>query len=200
MDSIKNSKFGSSNQSLKDKISDKIKNLKIKKGEEPSINLQNSDIKMKSKFDIDMNMGKKSSKNFDIFYKVFLIVTGVVLTFVALIFFVIINPVLGMKDSLTKVQKSANQVSQSLVTDRDLVAYEDNLKKLENDILQIRKERDSRLGHLKNFPYVKDFYNDVDYFVNTGIKLVEAGKEVRPIVEPFADAMGIKVSKDQETK
>lgn len=201
MDSIKNSKFGNSNKSIKDKISDKIKNLKEKvSAVKPANEEVISSNSAKNKFNIDLNMGKKNSKNFDTFYKIFLILAGVVTVTVALLFFLVINPVLGMRDSITKVQKTANQVSASLITDRDLVAYEENLKKLENDILQIRKERDSRLGHLKNLPYIREFYTDVDYFVNTGLKLVEAGKEVRPIVEPFADAMGIKVSNDQEVK
>lgn len=125
---------------------------------------------------------------------------GVLLFLTVVVYFVVVRPVLSLTQSITTIQNDANNVSKALITDRDLVAYDENLKKLELDVKNLRNERDSKIGHLKNFPVIKDYYSDTDYFINTALKLVEGGKEIRPIVEPFADALGMKISKDQEVK
>jgi len=122
---------------------------------------------------------------------------GVLIFLTAIVYFVVIRPVLSLTQSVSLIQKDLDAVSNSLITDRDLVAYDENLKKLEFDIKDLRNQRDSKIGHIKNFPIIKDYYSDTDYFINTGLKLVEGGKEIRPIVEPFAQALGMKISKDQ---
>lgn len=123
---------------------------------------------------------------------------GILLFLTVIVYFVVIRPVLSLTQSVTTIQNDVNNVSKALITDRDLVAYDENIKKLELDVKNLRNERDTKIGHLKNFPIIKDYYSDTDYFINTALKLVEGGKEIRPIVEPFADALGMKVSKDQE--
>ena len=191
MDKFSSIKFGG------DKSGDK-NNLQNKSDLSSNI----SDLKIKDKLNlVGSNLGS-SMKNvrFGNISKYLLPVLGVFLVLGALLFFVVINPILSLRDSVIKIQKDANQTSFSLVNDRDLVAYETNLQKVQDDLNNLRNERNSKIGHLKNFPYIKDFYADIDTFINTGLKLVEAGKEVRPVIEPFADAMGVRVSKDQEVK
>lgn len=189
MDKFNSIKFGGENKpsDLKNKFSEV---------------LNKSNLKEKLKLNpakLQENMAKLSkSGNFNKVSKVLIPVFGVLLVLTVLLFFIVINPILSLRDSAMKLQKTVNQTSYSLINDRDLVAYEANLAKLEGELNALKVERDSKIGHLKNFPYIKDFYGDFDIFINTGLKLVAAGKEVRPVIEPFADAMGIKVSKDQQ--
>jgi len=189
MDKFNSIKFGGDNKpsDLKNKFSEVLtkSNLKEKLKLNPSKLQENM-----------ANLSK--SGNFNKVSKVLIPVFGVLLVLTVLLFFIVINPILSLRDSAMKLQKTVNQTSYSLINDRDLVAYEANLSKLEGELNALKSERDSKIGHLKNFPYIKDFYGDFDIFINTGLKLVAAGKEVRPVIEPFADAMGIKVSKDQQ--
>ncbi len=197
MDKEKSIKFGGSNNlgDLKNRFAEKIESKAAQIKEK--FNLNSSGITQ----GIGVNMGKVgSSGNFNKVTKIIVSIFGGVLVVLVLLFFIVINPILSLRDSVTKLQKTVNQTSFSLINDRDLVAYEANLAKLESDLNNLRSERDSKIGHLKNFPYIKNFYGDIDIFINTGIKLVDAGKEVRSVIEPFADAMGIKVSKDQQVK
>lgn len=191
MDKFNSIKFGG------DKNKDVKDSLKAKFSLPSSLNLKD-----KLNLNIKSDFGKDLVKNQDM-DKIKKILFGFFVTFLVLgvlLFFVVINPILSLRESVVKIQKDASQTSFSLINDRDLIAYEDNLQKVESDFNNLRLERDKKIGHLKNFPYIKNFYSDIDIFINTGLKLVEAGKQVRPVIEPFADAMGIKISKDQEAK
>ena len=159
--------------------------------------MQKNNLSSNSNANIPVDSNKNMKTMLIKFLSIFL---GVVLSLTLVIYFVVVRPVLSMTQAVNVIQDDVNMVSKNLVTDRDLVAYDESLKKLELDLNNLRNERDKNIGHLKNFPYVKDFYPDVDHFINTGLKLVEGGKEIRPIVEPFADALGMKISKDQEVK
>ena len=143
---------------------------------------------------------KPESKAKNLIVKSLSVFLGVVLIVTLVLYFVVIRPIMTLTQSVNTIQNDANEVTKSLITDRDLVAYDANLKKLEIDLNNLRNERDRNIGHLKNFPIIKDYYSDTDHFINTGLKIVEAGKEIRPIVEPFAEALGMKISKDQQVK
>jgi len=121
----------------------------------------------------------------------------IVITLSALTYFFIIKPVIEYTDEVQKVGRTYNIVISSLVNDRDLVAYESNLAKLEVELSNLKKSRDSKLGHLRNLAFFSGYYKDVDHFIDSALILVGAGKEVRGIVEPFADAIGLKVTEDQ---
>ena len=191
MDKFQNVKFGASKDSLKDKLSDSInkfkENIVQKKDAINAQNLMNKNVQFKS------NTSGKSG----LIFKSIGAVLGVLVVFIVFVYFVVVSPILSFRDSVLSLQSSADKLSYSLINDRDLVAYEKNLLKLENDLKNLKSVRDSKIGHLKNFPYVKDFYSDIDIFIDTGLKVVDAGKEVRKIIEPFADAMGIRVSEDK---
>lgn len=193
---------------------DKFKSIKFGGGEKKDFkqDLKNKfsipeNLNLKSKLDLknslsSINMAKEKLLNSEsnLLKKILVPVLAVLLVLGVFLFFVVINPILSLRESVMKIQKDASQTSTSLINDRDLVAYEENLQKVEADFNNLRSERDKKIGHLKNFPYIKNYYSDVDIFINTGLKLVEAGKQVRPVIEPFADAMGVKISKDQEVR
>jgi hypothetical protein len=148
----------------------------------------------------DSGIKKPESKMKGVILKSLSVLLGVILVLTISVYFVIVRPIMSLTQSINVIQGDVNNVTKALITDRDLVAYDENLKKLEIDLKNLKSERDNKIGHLKNFPIVKDYYSDTDYFINTGLKLIEGGKEIRPIVEPFADALGMKISKDQEVK
>ena len=148
----------------------------------------------------DSGIKKPESKMKGVILKSLSVLLGVILVLTISVYFVIVRPIMSLTQSINVIQGDVNNVTKALITDRDLVAYDENLKKLEIDLKNLKSVRDNKIGHLKNFPIVKDYYSDTDYFINTGLKLIEGGKEIRPIVEPFADALGMKISKDQEVK
>lgn len=133
-------------------------------------------------------------------FKILTILFGLILFFGLFTYFVVIRPILSLSKNINDIQSSVNNLSQALITDRDLVSYDENLKKLELDLIKLSSDRDKNIGHLKNFPVIKDFYPDTDHFLKTGFKLVEGGKEIRPIIEPFADALGMKLTREQQVK
>jgi hypothetical protein len=193
MDKFQNVKFGDTPKNdLSAKISDKISALKSKIPNLKGTNLGNNDNDLMSK-----NFKIKSSKNSSLILKITASLAAIVVVFVIFIYFFVISPVLSFRDSVMTLKNSADKLSSSLINDRDLVAYEKNLLKLESDLKNLRSVRDSKIGHLRNFPFVKDYYSDIDTFINTGLIIVDAGKEVRKIIEPFADAMGIRISEDK---
>lgn len=176
-------------------------------GEQPSgSNVSNKFQSIKDSINLNMkknNISKNDSSNSKVkslILKSLVIFLGTLLSFTVIVYFVIVRPVLSLTQSVNSLQDDINKVTNSLITDRDLVAYDANLRMLEINLNELRSERDSKIGHLKAFPVIKDYYSDTDHFINTALKLVEGGKEIRPIVEPFADALGMKVSEDQEVK
>lgn len=190
MDNKLNNKFGSwkpGSNSLNNPKGDSIKS-------------SFSGVLNKNNYNPITNGNNNNSKVKSVVVKSLSIFLGVVLILSLFTYFVVVRPVLTFSNAVTTLQDDVNNVSKALITDRDLVAYDENLKKLELDLNNLRDERDKTIGHLKNFPYIKNFYGDIDVFINTGLKLVEAGKEIRPVVEPFADALGMKVTKEQQVK
>jgi len=191
MDKFQNVKFGASKDNLKDKLSSGISKLKEK------LNSKNSDLNAQNLMNKNVQFKTNASNKNGLIFKSIGAVLGVLVVFVIFIYFVVVSPILSFRDSVLSLQSSTDKLTYSLINDRDLVAYEKNLLKLENDLKNLKSVRDSKIGHLKNFPYIKDFYSDIDIFIDAGLKVVDAGKEVRVIIEPFADAMGIRVSEDK---
>lgn len=191
MDKFKNMKFGS-------------KNNFVPKSNVPSSGAEMLNERVKIDNPINSNSALGSSMKNDKVKKIVLYsvsgILGFVLVFALFIYFAVISPLNSYRSDLEAIVHTYNKLFASLITDRDLVSYEKNLTELENQISDLPKKRDQKIGHLRNFPYVKDFYNDIDVYTSVGLKLVSAGKEVRPIVEPFADAMGIKTTEDAPVK
>ena len=192
MDKFQNVKFGETpKNSFSAKLSDKISALKTK-----IPNLKDSNISGINDL-MSKNLKMKSNKTTSLVLKVAASFAAVLIVLLIFVYFFVVSPVLSFRDSVMTLKNSSDKLASSLINDRDLVAYEKNLLKLESDLKNLRSVRDSKIGHLKNFPYVKDYYSDIDTFINTGLIIVDAGKEVRKIIEPFADAMGIRISEDK---
>jgi hypothetical protein len=193
MDKFKNMKFGqsSSNKNSFSQLFGKIDSLKsdLKSGVlNPTRDFSNSK---------NMKLNVKSKKLSGTVSKILISFATVLVVFSLFLYFVVISPLLSFRDSVLSLSKTSEKLSTELISNRDLVEYEKNLFKLENDLKNLRNVRDSKIGHLKNFPYIKDFYPDIEVFISSGLKVVDAGKEVRKIIEPFADAIGIKISEDK---
>jgi hypothetical protein len=196
MDKFKNMKFGSKNNFVPK--NNEVFSSDNVKGKVIGVN-ENSNLK---NFFNQMNIPNfKINKNLTKFVLLpFVVLSTFIVVFGIFVYFGVISPLNRFQDEIKAIQPIYENLFSSLINDRDLVSYEKNLLQLENQISGLKTKRDQQIGHLKSFPYIKDFYNDLDIYVNVGLKLVEAGKEVRPIVEPFADAMGIKTTEDALVK
>lgn len=196
MDKFKNMKFGSKNNFVP-------KNNQVPSSES-SVNtdfLTNENQKSKNIFGKIKGPNFSMNKNLTKFILLPLIAISTFIVALGVIaYFGVINPLNKFQEEIKAIQPSYENLFSSLINERDLVTYEKNLLQLGNQISELKDKRDREIGHLKNFPYIKDFYYDLDIYVNVGLKLVEAGKEIRPIVEPFADAMGIKTTEDALVK
>ncbi|MBU1970716.1 DUF4012 domain-containing protein, partial [Patescibacteria group bacterium] len=80
----------------------------------------------------------------------------------------------------------------------DLVLLEKAFVQTEQDIEGLRQDRDAKFGWAKNMPRVKEFYADSDYFLNSALYAIDAGREFSRIITPFADAAGLKIEEGQE--
>ena len=122
------------------------------------------------------------------------IVLGVVLILFMISYLVLIRPVLALRGDVAAIQKHT-AAAQVALKERDLVAFTDNLDKVESDLKDLRKTRDNKLGWTKSFPKLKIYYSDSEYFIQAGLHAVEAGRKFAVIVEPFSDALGLKTGK-----
>jgi hypothetical protein len=110
----------------------------------------------------------------------------------------VIDPALALKVGVDKL-KADGQLANKAFLDRDLVLLEKTFIQTEQDIESLRKDRDDKFSWAKNLPKIKDFYIDSDYFLNSGLYAIDAGREFSRIITPFADAAGLKVAEGQET-
>lgn len=121
---------------------------------------------------------------------IFLLVGGIAYAFV-------ISPAMALKVHVDKLSADGDKLSEAF-QGRDLVLFDQVLDETEKDINELRKERDARFGWAKDFPKVKEYYTDSDYFLNAGLYAIDAGREFITVVTPFADAAGLKVEATQE--
>lgn len=110
----------------------------------------------------------------------------------------VIDPALALKVGVDKLKADGQQANKAFL-DRDLVLLEKTFVQTEQDIESLRKDRDAKFGWAKNLPKVKEFYTDTEYFLNSGLYAIDAGREFSRIITPFADAAGLKVAEGQET-
>ncbi len=128
-------------------------------------------------------------------------VGGVVLIVLAIVgvlaYKFVIDPALVLKARAEKLQEDGKLANKAFL-DRDLVLLEKVFVQTEQDIEGLRQERDAKFGWAKDLPTIKDFYVDTEYFLNSGLYAVDAGREFSRIITPFADAAGLKVAEGQE--
>lgn len=110
----------------------------------------------------------------------------------------VIDPALALKVRAEKLQEDG-QLANKAFLDRDLVLLEKVFVQTEQDIEGLRQDRNAKFGWAKNLPKVKEFYTDTEYFLNSALYAIDAGREFSRIITPFADAAGLKVAEGQET-
>lgn len=144
--------------------------------------------KGKSRKKIFKNLGKKYGKT--------LVVGGVILL---IVFILLIRPSFALFSKINELKKDFSALKQSF-TNRDLLAFEKSLSDVDNDLNELRKLRVQKYGWAKKFPLIKNYYSDSEHFINAGLYGVAAGREFVTIITPFADAVGLKVTEEQEVE
>lgn len=114
-----------------------------------------------------------------------------------LAFFFVLKPAFALKAKVDNLQNTT-KVAKKAFLDRDLVLLEKTFNQMEAEIKDFRDERDRQFGWARNLPKVRDYYADSDYFLNSAIYLIDAGREFIKLITPFADAMGLKINEDQK--
>lgn len=120
---------------------------------------------------------------------------GVVGILALVIFFVAVKPAYAFLDVVKDLRSDADLLSEQL-SNRDIVAFKQTLDKTEEDLDRVIKTRDSNFGWARNFGLTKEYYTDSDHFVAAAKHGVNAGREFAVLVEPFAEAAGLKVSEE----
>ncbi len=139
---------------------------------------------------------KKIIKGLGITSIIVLVVVGIV---ASVLYITVVSPAYSLMINVNAVKADATDIGISL-QNRDLVALEEDLQKMEKDLTALRNARDEKYGWVKNMSLFKanEFYSDSDRFINAGFYGVDALREVSKVVTPFADAAGLKVRADQE--
>ncbi|MFH1565945.1 MAG: DUF4012 domain-containing protein [bacterium] len=109
-----------------------------------------------------------------------------------LVFLVVGIPLLGLyKDALTlKAQASS---LQQAAKDQDLTALKESLNDLKENVSDFELKYEKRLTLIKNFPVVKDYYEDGKHFLKAANYGLELSDITIGILEPFAEDLGFKV-------
>src|SRR3989339_73627 len=110
----------------------------------------------------------------------------------------VLRPVFALVNSTNVLKEDVNALGAA-VKNRDLITLDKVIEQTRLDLDKIRQERDSDLGWMRNFSYFKlsEFYSDSDKFIEAGFIALDAMKETSNIVEPFADAAGLKVNETE---
>jgi len=135
----------------------------------------------------------------------FMKVFGVIFGFICLLtvgiglvaYLVVVRPVQAVLGDATVLNDDITQLKAAFV-DRDLVTVGKMLDKTEKDLEVLRTSRDAKLSWMQKFGPLASYYTDSDHFIDAGLHLVKATEETVVLIEPFADAAGLRVSEDQE--
>lgn len=125
------------------------------------------------------------------------VVLGVLAIVGILAYKFVVDPALALKTRVDSL-KTDVQLANKAFQDRDLVLLEKAFTQAESDIEGLRQDRDAKFSWAKNLPRVKDYYADSEYFLNSALYAIDAGREFSKIITPFADAAGLKVAENQE--
>jgi hypothetical protein len=116
-------------------------------------------------------------------------------------YIVVIRPSVSLISAANVLKADKDSVVKAL-TARDLIALDKELTKTQADLTNLRNQRESSFGWMKNFKpfHINEFYSDSDRFINAAFYSIDAVKEMEKIVLPFADAAGLKVREDQQVQ
>ena len=154
-----------------------------------SISDTNMSVKVNPKFNI-----KSLFKGLGVGGGIVFVLLGIV---ALLLFIFVIKPSYALIAGINTLKSDASSLKESM-KNRDLVSLNENLNKTEKDLSNLRKSRESNFAWAKNFPLTKVYYSDSDHFINAGLHGVKAGRELSKVIEPFADAVGLRVSKEEK--
>src|SRR3989344_1436786 len=165
-------------------------NSKIKRTSQGTINLNGGAAALKrnrTKFSF-RNMSKRGK-----------IVAGTLGVFGLLIVLFVVIPGLALLKNVL-VLKNDVAVLRNTLQERDVIKMEAALDKTEKDLADFRIARNRSFGLSKNFPVTGAYYNYSEHFINAGIYALEAARETVVLIQPFADAAGLKVTPNEEVK
>ncbi len=138
--------------------------------------------------------GKKVAKGLGAGFGVLIAVVAVVMV---IVYFVAIRPAYALLSNVNEIREDIAR-AQEAATNRDLVELSKIFDELQTDLNDLREARNSTVGWAENFPLTKGYYADSEHFINAGLHMIDAGRELIVLVVPFADAGGFKVSEEQE--
>ena len=169
--------------------------------EAPKPNLENEVLESKKGTNMMKNTkgsinSKKNVKGLGVTGLVFLGIAAVV---AVVLYILLIKPAYALFSTANILKKDTNMIGEAL-GNRDLIALNESLDKAAQDLEKLRSEKDKKFGWAKNLNIfkAKEFYADSERFINAGIYAVDAVREASVVVTPFADAVGLKISEDQE--
>lgn len=138
----------------------------------------------------------KTKKKIGIGLLIFFLLVAIVL---GLGYYFVGRPALAIYSKANTLKSDISLVGEAF-QNRDLVQLNEVLDKTEQDINDLRKDKDEKFSWAKNLKLFKvnEYYSDFDKFSNAGIYAVDAVREMSRVITPFADAAGLKVSPDQE--
>ena len=123
-----------------------------------------------------------------------LAVAGVI---AALVFFFIVSPAYTLLSNVNAIRNDLVSL-QDAMKNRDLVTFNKTLDESEADLNNLRAARNSKFGWAADFPLTKDYYEDSNHFIEAGFHGVKAGRELTALITPFADAVGMRISEEEE--
>lgn len=128
------------------------------------------------------------------------IILLVILGIIGLLGFIfVVNPAISLATNVKQLENDSKDLEEAMAN-RDLIAFSEALDDTEQDLLDLRDARNNKFKWAQNFGPTKAYYADSDHFINAGQHAVQAGREFVVVVEPFADALGFRISESQEVE
>ncbi len=81
---------------------------------------------------------------------------------------------------------------------RDLIEIRQGVDNAETNLASIENSLENDFKLLGRLPFVDYYYQDAGKFLTAGKHVLSSVRELADLVEPFADAMGLRVSEEQE--
>ena len=174
----------------------KLNNKKSRQSEDLNNSVEGLDNSVEGK-----GINKSKMKNKKSFGHAALKVSGgliaVIVIVAALGFFFIVRPATKVFSKVQALRADSKMVSEGFLN-RDLVEVSTGLDKMEVDLEELRIARDENLKWMSKIPLTRPYYEDTDNFIDAGEHMIAAGREAVVLSEPFADAVGLRVSEDEE--
>ena len=138
----------------------------------------------------------KSKKKIGIGLLIFILFVVLIL---GLVYYFVGRPALAIYSKANNLKSDVSLIGEAFQS-RDLVQLNEVLNKTEQDINDLKKDKDEKFSWAKNLKLFKvnEYYSDFDKFANAGLYAIDAAREMSRVITPFADAAGLKVSPEQE--